>query len=126
MAESSPVGITPGNIVRVENGEFTRDYFVGNIDILGDADEDTITILGPANATVHIEGFRMGDTDLTSFVWVEAVIGMDGTLEIDLSPQDLSSGDIFEIVTYMDADGVMVERMRAIFVGNVFLPLVKR
>ncbi len=124
MAGSSPVGVTPGNIVRVENGEFTRDYFIGKVDILGDADEDTVAILGPANAVVHVKGFRVGETDLTSYVWVETDLGADGQGEIDLSSQDLLAGDVFEIVTYMEADGVTIQRMRLLFDGYVFLPII--
>jgi len=126
---NSPIGVTPGNIVQFENNEFSKYYFVGKVDIIGDSENDILTISGPPNAILHLEGFRVEDTTTTSFVWAEATIGVDGQVEIDLDPHDLQDSDIFKIVTYLDEDGITIELMMAVYSGDlhiIFLPLVER
>jgi hypothetical protein len=126
--EGSPIGVTSGNIVQVENSEFTKYYFVGELEISGDSETDILTISGPANATVQVEGFRVGETSTTSYIWAEAALGADGQAEIDLDPHDLQDGDIFEIVTYLDDHGITLEHMKALYSAglNIFLPYIER
>ena len=124
--DGSPVVVTPGNIIQFENGEFTKYYFVGKVAITGDSDTDILTITGPANAVVQLEGFRIENTTSTSFVWKETTIGVDGQVQIDLAPDDLQDDDIFKIVTYQDENGFMVEYLKEIYSAElrIFLPLI--
>ena len=128
MHDSSPIGVTPGNIIQFENNEFSKNYFVGMVGITGDSESDVLTITGPPNAIIHIEGFRVEDTTTTSFVWGEATIGIDGQVEIDLAPHELQDSDIFKIVTYLNENGLTIERMTAVFSDDlqIFLPIVER
>ena len=123
----TPVGVTPGNIIQFENGTFTKNYFVGNVQLSGDSETDTITVSGPPNAILHMEGFRVGNTTTTSYVWVETTIGANGQVEIDLGTQELQDNDIYKIVTYLDEHGMMVERLKAVFSEElrIFLPIIE-
>jgi hypothetical protein len=136
MMHGEPVGVSPGNILQAEVSfdfgpeviEFSRLYFIGNITLVGDSEQDTLTIFGPANANVHVEGFRKRTSTSEKYFWIQDKLDEDGQVEIDMTSEDIRDEDIFKLIAFMISDGLSIERLTALYTDSrdVFLPLISR
>jgi len=136
MMNEQTVGVSPGNILQVnvsfeynmETIEFSKLFFIGNVALSGDSEQDILSIFGPANADVHVEGFRTQTTTSESYYWVQEMLGEDGQAEIDMSSEDILEEDIFKVTAYMSDDGISIERLTALYSDSrgVFLPFISR
>jgi hypothetical protein len=124
-SDGQVVDIAPTNVVRVLVGEHYKTFFIGDVEVQGDSETDTLEISGPPNSVVHLEGRHPNGEDE---VWIEETIGPEGMTTVSLAPFDLKEGDIFDLTCYADEIGVFLHRKLAAegAFNGAYIPLVFR
>ncbi len=126
QTESTQVDIAPTNAIVVDTGEQIKTLFIGEVDGSANVTTNILTIQGPVNATVHIEGHH---PYTSAYVWQEVTLDAAGTAEADLSDFNILPGDIFDLTCYFKEQGLAVHvTIAAPGQPNppLFLPLIVR
>jgi PKD repeat protein len=130
MAGGSVADIVPNNAVIVQPGEYSEALLVRPVDAQIDVSSDMLSLAGPPNTRVHVEGRRAGvqreDAPYQSpYVWREVTLDSDGKASVSLSPFDVHGGDWFDFTLYGPKEGVAVHHLM-IVPSTIYLPIVLR
>jgi hypothetical protein len=120
------VDITPSNAIVVDTGEQIKTLYIGKVEGVADVASDLLTIHGPINATVHIEGHR---PYTGAYTWQEVTLSGDGLAVADLSVFNILAGDVFDITCYFEEQGLAVHRSIAApgqVIPPLYLPFITR
>jgi hypothetical protein len=113
------VDIYPSNAIVVDTGEQIKTLYIGKVEGVADVASDLLTIHGPINATVHIEGHR---PYTGAYTWQEVTLNEDGIAVANLSVFNILAGDVFDITCYFEEQGLAVH-MSVAAPGQVIPPL---
>lgn len=126
MAGGQPVAISPSNVVVVNTSDHVRSMFVGQVSADINVVQNRLTVYGPPNAVLHVEGRHPLKS---GYVWREVVLSSAGSATISLLDFDILPGDFFDLTCYIEAHGLVIHNIVAA-PGQpsrpIYLPIVKR